>query len=301
VGAPVVTWVDPGSARAAAAAHVAHGTLSGGFGRAVRLGTPCRTANAATPVTLASRRLGVAWTDNARVDTFADFDEPRGGGLLHVGIPGTAPPQPDAPPPALSARVLGPAALRTGTPLRVQVRCRRGPCDVRAAARSFETDRHFLGDPLLTATSATLAEGRRTTLRLPVLPGSSFAPHGRPARATVAIVACGASGTVSRLVLHPRLRRLPPRPLPRVLDLTARRLRGGVRVTWRTSTPARFVTFSVQAEPFSPDAYAELPGRGRSHFAVTLHHVDARRLRRVAVTVGSSELPNGPTTTVRIR
>jgi hypothetical protein len=295
----VISWIEGASGVAAAAVHVAHGTLGGRLAL-VRLGTPCRTAEATTPLVLRDGRLGVAWTDNARVTSVEGVDEPRGDGRLHVATPDPVVSRPPAPQPLISVRVLGPLALHAGQALRVRVRCRRGPCDVRAVAPAYTLGENG-GDDV--AASATVGAGRTATLRLVPTQRASFAKRRKPTRSAVALLACGMSRTAtSRLTLHPVLRRLPPPPIPRVLQLRARRHGDAIHVTWRTSIPARSLDFYVLTRPIDlTSGFAERAGHGRTRFSATLHPQDAAHVRSVTVVVDAPDASAQPSTTVRVR
>jgi hypothetical protein len=203
------------------------------------------------------------------------------------------------------AAVPGSGAVRTGEPLRVRVRCRRGPCDVRVVGGELDmTAGYDDGEPPDPVASSTgLQSGGSATLRLVPDAGSGFVHALTPTRVAVRVLACGSQGGIARLTIRPRLHRLRPRPLPHVLSLKARRTTHGIRVTWRIARPARYAEFAIQSQAFAVAgfSYTTMKGRGRTHFAVTLHPDDPRRAGRVSVTVSSAELPDGATTTVRVR
>jgi hypothetical protein len=300
-GDVVVSWVDPAAGAAAPAARVVHGTLDTGLGAPTRLGVPCRAANATTPPALRDGRLGVTWTDNARTTVIDGSDIPHGSGRLYAATPDAPGPQPRAAAPSVSARLLGSPALHVADALRVRARCRRGPCELRAVAPALDMTPDFGGDSVWFGRSTVLGTGRSATLRLTPTDGYSFATSRQPRRSTVTIFACGPTGAVARLTLHPRLRRLAPRPIPRVIDLSARRTAHGIRVTWRTLIPARFVEFLARTVPVdSSGDFAKLAGHGQMYFAVTLHPQHGERPRRVAVSVHSREVFGERTTTVGI-
>jgi len=300
-GRVLLTWVDPGTRGSAASAHVASGTLAGGMARPARFGSPCRTANAAQPLTLADGTLGAAWTDNARVTARARSDTPLSGGLLHALLPGRAAVSADAPPPGVSARLTGATALHGGQPIRLRVRCRRGPCIVRAAATAYPLSR--FGDPTLVDGSIDLQRGRTGVLALDPADGSTLArPHD--ATAPVSVLACAPAGTrAAHLTLKLRLHRLRLLPVPRVVDLVARRHGSKIDVTWRTSIPARDTRFDVIAQPFNlaHPVYAEVAGHGRSRFSTTLHLAPGVHERTISVRVNTAEQPFGTSVTARIR
>jgi hypothetical protein len=290
-GDVVLSWVDSSDASHADAAQVVRGTLGGGLGRRTRLGTPCRAASAATPVTLRDGRLGVAWTDAARVASDHGLEDPRGGGRLHVATPDAAVPDPHALPPELSAEVVGPRALHVGESLRIRVRCRRGPCDVRAVASAFRIRPTVFRASAPVAASTALGTGRSATLELSPSSGRTFAHRRAPTPTAVTLIACGATGAVAApLTLHPRLSQVAPPPLPRVLDVRARRHGNAIHVTWRTSIPARGVSFVVWSQSANnPEFGAERAGHGHIHFSVTLHPRDAAHVRRVGVAMQSDD------------
>ncbi|HZV73010.1 MAG TPA: hypothetical protein VFF79_04775 [Conexibacter sp.] len=301
-GRVLVTWVDPGERNSAASAHVARGTISGGLTSAVRVGSPCRAANAAQPLMLSDGGLGAAWTDNARMQMQDAGDTLLGGGLLHVLVPGRETPTSDGPSPGLSASLLGPRALHGGQALRLRVRCRRGPCVVRAIATAYALDPSS-GNTSLVGNSVELSRGRPSVLTLEPFAGQTFARRGE-ASARLSLVACAAAGSsrVTRLALHLRLRRLPLLPVPRVLQLVARRHGSLIHVTWRTSIPARGATFDIYARPtkLAHLVYAAIGGRGRTRFSVTLHEQPGTRERAVEVQVGTNEQPYSEPVTTRI-
>jgi hypothetical protein len=301
-GHVLLTWLDPGKSSSAASAHVASGTVSGGMKRPTRFGSPCRTANAAQPLTLADGSLGAAWTDNARVTAHNGSDTPLAGGLLHLIVPGHPTTSTDSAPPAISARLIGPPALHGGQPLRVRVRCRRGPCIVRAAATTYPLGR-FSTDPSLVDGSIDLRHGRAGVLSLDPAPGSTLARAHNTA-AEVSLLACTPAGPrAAHLTLHLRLHRLPPLPVPRVVDLVARRHGSKIVVTWRTSIPARNTTFDIVAQPLDLawPVYAEIAGHRHSRFSITLHVAPGVHERTVSVQVNTGEYPNGKSVTTRIR
>jgi hypothetical protein len=302
-GDVVVSWVEDASGIAAASVRVARGTLGGRLGGATRLGTPCRAAEATTPLLLRDGRLGIAWTENARVDSLGGFERPHGGGRLHVATPDPAAPRPRALPPLISARVLGSGALHTGQALRLRVRCRRGPCDVRAVAPAFPSDDNGPPDGEPVAVSTTVETGRAATLRLVPTRRGSFARRRRPTRAAVALLACGPTGAVApRLTLRPLLRRLPPPPVPRIIGLRAHRSGNAIHVTWRTSIPARSVDFYVLTRPIDfATGVVERAGHGRTRFSVTLHPQNPAHVRSISVIVDAPDLPSQRPVTVRVR
>lgn len=301
-GGVLLTWVDPGTRDNAASAHVASGTIAGGIRHPVRFGSPCRAANAARPLTLSNGTLSAAWTDNALV-TSRDFREtPLAGGLLHVVVPGQTTASTAGPPPSISARLISSPALHGGQPLRLRVRCRRGPCVVRAAATTYPLD-SSRGDTLLVDGSIALPSGRAGVLTLDPAAGSTLA-RMHDATAQVSLLACTPTGIrAAHLALHLRLHRLPRLPIPRVLDLVARRHGPRIHVTWRTSIPARGATFGLTAQPFSltHPVYAQIPGRGHSRFSITLHLPSSLHERTISIEVDTSDQPYAESATARIR
>jgi len=302
-GHVVVTWVAAVSLRDVPRAYVAHGTLAGGFARAAVFGSPCRPASAAQPIALADGQLAAAWTDNADTRSLLGAATPSGGGLLHVLLPGRAAPRREPAAPGLTARLDGPYALRVGQPLRLRVRCRRGPCVVRATATGYST-RTVGGDQLTVpaSSSTALSPGHGALLELRPSQRTTFAPADT-AQARVSLIACPATGAhITRTTLRLRLRRIAPRPLPRIQHLVARRRGRRIVVTWRTSIPARGVTFEVLAHPidFADLVYATVPGHGRRRFSTTLKEPSGAHSRSVSVAAVSPEQRSEPVTT-RIR
>jgi hypothetical protein len=300
-GRVLVTWLVPGDPQSATSMRVVQGTITGGMGRAARLGNPCRAVNAARPLTLADGELGAAWTDNARAQALGGADTPRGDGLLHVVLPGHAAPPPAGPALALTARLIGPRALHGGQALRVRVRCQRGPCLVRAVAPVYATIGHLGG--ALVAGGSTPVKRTGAVVELSALQGMTFArARAKPAR--IALIACSLDGSrVTHLSLLARLRRLPPRPLPRILRLAARRHGSTIHITWRTSIPARGARFRLYTEPIdsTQPALVNVPGQGRSRFSVTLHEPPGSRARTVELYAVTADQPFSNPVSARIR
>lgn len=304
-GHVVVTWVDPGNRRGAASAHVAYGTIAGGMARATQFGSPCRSANAAQPLVLAGGLLGAAWTDNARMRSLAGSGTPSGGGLLHVLTPGRSAGTAAPPAPGLSAQLVGPHALLGGQPLRVRVRCRRGPCLVRALATSHGLrGSEYDNQASLVGSSTEVPRGHGAVIEIEPSESETFAPANRKP-ATISLLACAVTGPhVTRVSLHVRLRRLPQPPLPRVLGLVARRHGSRISVAWRTSAPALGVTFLVVAGPGDPSKplYAVVHGSGHRRFSATLHVPRGEHERAVSVVLlDSSSGQQSKPVTVSIR
>jgi hypothetical protein len=297
----LVTWTVPGDPRRASAARASRGTLSGGMSPATSLGSPCRATNGAQPSMLADGSLVAAWTDNARVRSLGD-DVARGGGLLHAALTGATPPHSATRPLRLSARLVGPRALRPGQELRVRVRCDRGPCFVRVSATAYASVRGQLGaDPAVAAASTQLLARRPAVLALKS-GDLDLAPAGR-ATTPISLIACEPSGRIAaRLTLRARLRRLPPRPLPHVRDLVARRRGDRIHVTWRTSIAARDATFWVSMGPFDLRlGVMPVAGRGRTRFSVTLDVPRGSHPREVDVGTTVPGQEDTPSARTRIR
>jgi hypothetical protein len=257
--------------------------------------------NAVQPVTLADHRVGVAWTDNASIASLDNLDMPRGDGLLHVALPGTAQPTPrrHSVPPMLSTQVLGPATIRAEQALRVRVSCRRGPCDVRAVANGYAPH-----DSDVFADATTLPAGHSAILLLQPDDGYALIKRRTPASATISLIACAPAGAVAqRLTLHPRFRLLAPRPFPRVLDPAARRHGNTIHVTWRTAQPAVDASFLLLTLPISAPnaATAGVDGNGRTRFSATLHVSPGLTVHMVGLSVGTSESLRNDTLKVPVR
>lgn len=316
-GTVVASWVDGVDGERPARAHAARGTLAHGFEPAAALGSACRTVDATTPVELPDGGLGVAWTDDADVTTFADNEYRHGSGRLHVARPGTPPPAPAPAPLGLSAQVLpgpnGPGAVRTGEPLRLRVRCAGGPCDVRAFAeaqyvKEAAIDPRFVLDegPLPFAVAAHVPAGEERTLELQPLAGYGFAAPGAAATPPIRLIAClPPSGPVAEQVtLSPQLTGVPLRARPRLLDVRAVRRGDVVVVSWRTAEPA--VETSFNPIGFGRDGGVaargrEIPGDGRTEFSARLLD-PRRRVSRVRLVATDAERGAGAAIeTVRLR
>jgi hypothetical protein len=301
-GEVVLSWVDQARGHLLATAYAAHGTLSGGMDPPQRLGGPCRSAAAAAPVALADGQLAVAWSDNARALTITSSTSPLGGGRVHLArtrlVDGESQAAPAPAAPRLSARLVGPRALEPGQQLRVRVHC-GAACDVRvlARARSLPGSDHAFGgggQAIWIAASAALPAGGSAVLRPPRLWGFNAAGvRGKP-RISIDVIACTPGGPLAqRLELAPPRIADPP-PFPRVIDLTAVRHGGEIRVTWRTAAPARSARFTVYTTPGYARVYRTVAGRDRSRFAVTLHP-GTRPVRRVVMAVESPAATFGST------
>ncbi len=297
--AALLTWVDDARGADAAAAQVARRTLAGGFGRPDRIGSPCRSAASARPLSLADGTLGVAWSDDARARIVSGDTSARGAGSVHLALDrpaGAATP----PAPGLSAHVTSPHALGPGEPLLVRVAC-RARCDVRVAATAHALPQprwvnggsHGGGNVQLGA-STGLPAGGSTTLRLAPLSGTNAGGMDGAARTPIAVIACTPGGPVAQHVELAPPRARAPRPIPRVLGLTARRTGAGsaVRVTWRTSFPARTERFLVYgvAGGSQPIVHGRRSGRGQTRFAVTLRPRSGQRIRTVSLLMQAPEI-----------
>ncbi len=225
----------------------------------------------------------------------------RRRGLLHVLVPGHATTRAEDPPPGLSAQPIGSLALHGGQPLRLRVRCHRGPCIVRAAATVYALDR-LSDNPSLVDGSLDLPRGRAGVLTLDPAAGDTLArAHDAPVQ--ISLLACTQAGTrAAHLSLHLRLHRLPL-PAPRLLDLVARRHGNQIDVTWRTSIPARDTTFGVVAQPvdLTHIVYAQIVGHGRSRFSIALHPPSSIHEHAVSVQVSTGDHPYNSPVTTRIR
>ena len=256
-GQMLMTWVQDGEGERAASAYVARGTLTDGFGAPSRVGGACRSATAARPLRFGDDVLGVAWADDARVDTRQGGLRRLGGGRAHVarelapGVPTASAPGV----PRMSARLMGPPALRASEPLRVRVRCERA-CDVRAVAVARTLPQPWWSlygrrggaRQVLDASESLPADGE-TTLRLDPENGSNAARARGLPRTPVVVLACTPGNAVAERLELPAPRALPPGRIPSIAGLAARRHGDLVRVTWRTTAPARRVRFTAYLLP----------------------------------------------------
>ncbi len=205
-GSILLTAVEPSTAGAAAVAVVARGSLTGGFTKPRRVGSPCRPVAGATPFALAAGGLGLAWIDDAHALSNDLFDSALGGGTLHVTAGALPAARRAAAPldPGLRARVAGPRTLRGGQPLLVRVRCTRGPCDVRASAlEEVRSELAHRADATPIEVSRTLPRDRVATIALrPDRKLTVALPLQR-----VGVIACTPDGPrAASLTLRPRLR-----------------------------------------------------------------------------------------------
>ena len=262
-GRAVVTW--------AGADRVANVATVGPVGapELERLGSPLRDPVALAPLVLADGTQAVTWSDDTSFFSAAPFT-----GRVHLAVEGV-PAAPDPAPPALEVGAPLDASLRPAQPLVLPVHCAVA-CDVRADTGIG------VFDPRLTLTEAG-------TARLQIdPPGKALAPE-RPGPIKVKL-RWGAPGArvAQERTISVRLRRLPVPPFPRLLDVRARRAKGGVvDVRWRTDVGVRdagFVVYGTHARavggPERP-INATVQGRGRRAFHVRLK--DASRTRWVRV------------------
>jgi hypothetical protein len=310
-GRALMTWVQDGEGETAASAHVARGTLTDGFGAPSRVGGACRSATATRPLRFGDGALGVAWADDARVDTRQGGRRQLGGGRVHVARE-LAPGRPPASAPAaprMTARLVGPPALHAAEPLHVRVRC-EGACDVRAVAvartvlqpRGFPFGRLGGARQVLDASDA-LPAGGETTLRLHPEDGSNAAGARGFPRTPIVMLACTPGGPVTERVELPAPRALPPVFL-HIAGLAARRRGDVVRVTWRTTRPARHIRFTAYlllAGGVREPIVAPVAGRGRTRFAATLRVPHGRQATRVAVLMRGADLRLAVRDEVRVR
>jgi hypothetical protein len=205
------------------------------------------------PLVLDGGLPAVVWGDNIT----------GGDGRLHLATEGAS----EAPQAAFPrVRVGAPqdSSLRVTQSLVLPVSC-AAACDVRAKVNGK------------TAQVSLLAAGRGKLIF------DRFFFFGRSARSgRVAVtVTSGPPGAhaVQRQVVRPRLRLVPEPPLPRILDLVARRSGSDVDVTWRTDRSAPDLLYWVQSSVHR-DQEDSMPSdgvrqRGRS-FHVRLRKVPTR-------------------------
>lgn len=311
-GEALLTWVDDAGGTKAASAHVAHGTLARGFGKPHRLGNPCRSAAAARPLPLADGRLAAAWADDARTTVLGSQAIRASRGHVHEAVSSGEPPRLPTPAPGVEARLLASSRpLGPGEPLRVRVRCHAG-CDVRAAATGQELPqpRWALGggdgggSPLPTSASTSLPAGGTATLTLLAIDGYDLAGVRGRRQAPVVVLACTPDGPIAQeLRLAPPPIR-PPRPIPRVVGLVARRHGGTVRVTWRTTIPARDARFWLGGATRSGQPASRpvrVSGRGRARFAAVLRPGRGQRIERVFLQMQAPEIAIGASLDVPVR
>jgi hypothetical protein len=297
-GRVALAWVAPRAlGDAPIAAHAVVGTLAGGFGAPVALGSPTRGALGPAALLLPGGEPAVAWADNEPASAgfgLGDLETPTGGGRIHLaradGVAGTPPPPPRA---TLSAPRL--QRLFRDQPMRLRIRCATA-CDARAYIRR--------DGELAAAAGASLAAGRSREL---VMEPSGFAkllprrPAAIPVRVRVSAPGSTASQTL-RLGLRLVHRAVPP--VPRLLDARAVRSGRAVLVSWRSSFPARRISFSVRAVDSTRatdfGAFGYVEGKGRTRFRVRLRPERPRALRRVVIHATDREGGHERTVTVPV-
>jgi len=311
-GRMLMTWVQDEEGERAASAYVAQGTLTDGFGAPSRVGGACRSATAARPLPFDDDTLGVAWADDARVDTRQGGLRRLGGGRAHVArdlTPG-GPPASAPAAPRMTARLVGPPALRAAEPLLVRVRCERA-CDVRAVAVARTLPQPWWspfgrrgGARQVLDASDTLPAGGKTTLRLDPEQGSNAAGVRGFPRTPIVMLACTPGNAVAERLELPAPRALPPDRIPSIVDLAARRHGDLVRATWRTTAPARrirFTAYLLLAGGAREPIVARVTGRGRTRFGVTLRVPRRRQATRVSLVMRSADLRIPDQVVVRVR
>jgi hypothetical protein len=238
------------------------------------VGGPLRDAETIAPVLLENGAPAVAWGDNGDAD-----------GRLHLAVEGAA----DSPQPSLQVRIGRPerTALRSRESLLVPVTC-SAACDLRAEVRH-------------TNTSASLTRAGTVQLRFGERAKDVAPLRAAPVAITVLSGPPGARA-VQTQVAHPRLRRIPDPPLPRILDLIAHRSGTDVDVSWRVDRSARGVEFftlgSSKRSENDGQPFEVVHGTGETSYHVTLHEVPPRiryvhviasrgeRTRRAVVRIG---------------
>jgi hypothetical protein len=192
----------------------------------IDVGGRLRPATGMTPLLLADGTRVIAWTDQNEL-----LSVPPYAGRLHLAVEGAA----EAPAPAAPELTVGvprDRSLRPAQPLVLPVRC-SAACDIRATIAG----QHF-------PTTASLTRAGTAVLRFNH-DANGVVPKRGPLKVQLRWSAPGARTASSRTVSL-RLRRLPAPPLPRLLDVRARRAANGVvDVRWRTDGPALDAYFVV--------------------------------------------------------
>jgi hypothetical protein len=306
-GQVLMTWVQDEEGERAASAYVVRGTLTDGFGAPSRVGGACRSATAARPLRFDDDVLGVAWADDARVDTRQGGLRRLGGGRTHVAralAPGGRSAG-TAAAPRMSARLMGPPALRASDPLRVRVRCERA-CDVRAVATARTLPQPWWsifgrrgGARQVLDASDALPAGGETTLRLDPGNGSNAAGARGFPRTPIVVLACTPGNAVAERLELPAPHAVPPGHIPSIAGLVARRRGDLVRATWRTTAPAHRIHFTAYLLPAG--GVARVTGRRRTRFAATLRVPRDRQATRVGLVMRGADLREPDQAVVRVR
>ena len=260
----------------------AAGTLQDGFGAPVVLGSPARAAAGVAALLLPGGEPAVAWVDNASGTSgfgFGDFEDPAGGGRIHLAHADAAA-EPPAPAPQATLRARRLQTLFTDQPVRLKIRC-AAACDVRAFVRR--------GGAVAAGVGVSAQARRWRTLVLRQSGFGDLLPR-RAGRITVRARISAPGSTASRVLrLRVRVARRAVLPVPRLFGARAIRRGRSILVSWRTEFPARQVRFFVRPAgkpavrqdrpPFDLGALRVVPGRGRTRFAVRLRpeHPDAVR------------------------
>jgi hypothetical protein len=235
--------------------------LTGGAPAVTAFGTELREGQATTPLIAPGGTLGVAWADNGE----------RADGRLHLALEGAAyGPEPAAPKVTVSAPKR--RVLAADEPLRVRVRC-SAACDVRVQ----------VGDGALAPSDGfSLRRAGARDVRLSAYLEPLATLRGGPVRLRVRYGAPGARRAVAESTTY-RLRRLPDAPLPKLLDVVARRRGNDIVVTWRTDRDMQASAFTVSAAKDGDDlvlgTLAEAHGGGRRFHARLTDAKDVRSVR----------------------
>jgi hypothetical protein len=297
-GRVALAWTAPRpTADLPRAAYGVAGTLDGGFGAPVVLGSPARAALGVAALLLPGGEPAVAWADNTgdgRVFGLGDLESPAGGGRIHLArADGVAPPP--ALPPRAALRAPRLQRLFTGEPVRLRIRC-AAACDARAWIRR--------GGRVAAGTEASLAKaGSRTLLLWPNGFGTVLPRRPGPVTVRVRVSAPGSAASRTRQ-LPVRLAHRAVKPVPRLLDARAVRRGQSVVVSWRTSFPARQVSFFVDSAATGADTdfgvFGSAQGKGRTHFRVRLRPERPGALRRVVIHATDREGGHERTLTVPV-
>lgn len=179
-------------------------------------GGTIRDAAGFSPLVLADGRFAVAWSDERGRTGAQD-------GRLHLAVEGAAAAR-EVAAPTVTVGKPDRRALRPAQSLVVPVRC-SAACDVRVVVRGKER------------ADATGSLARAGTMRVRLSP----IEHGlriRRDRVRLTVhVSAPAARTVQRRNVTLSVRRLPAPPLPRILDLRARRSGEDLLVRWRLDRP----------------------------------------------------------------
>jgi hypothetical protein len=277
--------------------HAAIGSLSGKFGRATTMESPCRPANGIATVHLRDGEPGVAWTDNWTREGFGPLLFPRGSGSVHLATAAASPPK-RSPLPRVRLSS-SPQRLFPTQAVKVHAHCDRA-CELRATMPRpgvYGID---------VAASARLT--RAGSVELKLAPPETGAHYDRRSVRPVYVHGCGPGGnSVASASTRVRVSTRDPLPTPEPIAARAKRRMHSIVVSWRTTFPARRTTFDVFAMrgrddlAFEPRSSKRVEGRAKTRFRVVLTPRSIRTVTAIRIQASSVDTEEFRHATVRLR